>query len=94
MFGEVLQKIGLVREGAASGGAGATGAQTPLIALVGSPNVGKSVMFGNLTGTYVTVSNYPGTTVEVTRGHADLGGRSYEVVDTPGMYSLLPLSEE
>ena len=61
---------------------------------MGSPNVGKSVMFGNLTGTYVTVSNYPGTTVEVTRGHAAFGGRSYEVVDTPGMYSLLPLSEE
>ena len=39
--------------------------------LVGNPNVGKSVLFGALTGKYVTVSNYPGTTVEVTRGSAD-----------------------
>ncbi|MEK7849333.1 MAG: FeoB small GTPase domain-containing protein, partial [Candidatus Omnitrophota bacterium] len=39
------------------------------IAIVGSPNVGKSVMFGCLTGSYATVSNYPGTTVEVERGH-------------------------
>ena len=38
------------------------------IALVGNPNVGKSVLFGLFTGKYVTVSNYPGTTVEVTRG--------------------------
>ncbi|MHC4787841.1 MAG: FeoB small GTPase domain-containing protein, partial [Planctomycetota bacterium] len=64
------------------------------IALVGSPNVGKSVMFAHLSGLYVTVSNYPGTTVEVSRGVGEIGGRRYEVVDTPGMYSLLPLSEE
>jgi ferrous iron transport protein B len=35
------------------------------VVLVGSPNVGKSALFGALTGTYVTVSNYPGTTVEI-----------------------------
>lgn len=69
-------------------------AATGQIALVGSPNVGKSVLFGNLTGMYVTVSNYPGTTVEVSRGVGEVAGRRYEVVDTPGMYSLLPLSEE
>ena len=38
------------------------------IVIVGSPNVGKSVLFHRLTGSYVTVSNYPGTTVEVFRG--------------------------
>jgi len=64
------------------------------IALVGSPNVGKSVMFANLTGVYVVVSNYPGTTVEVAHGSGEVAGRRYDVVDTPGMYSLLPLSEE
>ena len=37
------------------------------IALVGNPNVGKSVIFGYLTGRYTIVSNYPGTTVEVFR---------------------------
>ena len=36
--------------------------------LVGHPNVGKSVLFHRLTGAYVNVSNYPGTTVEVSRG--------------------------
>ncbi|TFH30183.1 MAG: iron transporter FeoB, partial [Deltaproteobacteria bacterium] len=41
---------------------------TGKIVLVGNPNVGKSVIFGQLTGRYVTVSNYPGTTVEVSRG--------------------------
>jgi ferrous iron transport protein B len=62
--------------------------------LVGSPNVGKSVLFGALTGSYAVVSNYPGTTVEVSRGTMDLGGRRCEVVDTPGMYSLKPITEE
>jgi ferrous iron transport protein B len=66
----------------------------PQIALVGTPNVGKSVLFNALTGTYVTVSNYPGTTVEVSRGQARLGDRLFAVVDTPGMYSLLPITEE
>jgi Fe2+ transport system protein B len=43
------------------------------IALVGNPNVGKSVVFSRLTGRYVTVSNYPGTTVALTRGRALIG---------------------
>jgi len=64
------------------------------IAIVGSPNVGKSVLFQNLTGTYVTVSNYPGTTVEVFRGKGTIGGERFEVIDTPGMYSFLPITEE
>jgi ferrous iron transport protein B len=64
------------------------------IAIVGNPNVGKSVMFNNLTGAYVTVSNYPGTTVEVSRGKGKIGQDEFEIVDTPGMYSLLPITEE
>lgn len=64
------------------------------VALVGNPNVGKSVLFYQLTGNYVTVSNYPGTTVEVSRGTANFFGRIYQVYDTPGMYSLSPLTEE
>jgi len=64
------------------------------IALVGNPNVGKSALFNALTGRYVTVSNYPGTTVEVSRGMARFGGMTAEVVDTPGMYSLLPITDE
>lgn len=64
------------------------------IAIVGSPNVGKSVLFNCLTGTYVTVSNYPGTTVDVSRGKTKIGEFEFEVVDTPGMYSLLSITEE
>ncbi|MDD5450022.1 MAG: FeoB small GTPase domain-containing protein [Candidatus Omnitrophica bacterium] len=64
------------------------------IAVVGSPNVGKSLLFNRLTGAYANVSNYPGTTVEVTRGRAKIGENEFEVIDTPGMYSLLPISEE
>ena len=40
---------------------------TGKVVLVGNPNVGKSVLFNALTGAYVTVSNYPGTSVEVSR---------------------------
>jgi ferrous iron transport protein B len=58
------------------------------IALVGQPNVGKSVVFGRLTGRYVTVSNYPGTTVAVTNGRALVGAEVCDVIDTPGVNAL------
>ncbi len=64
------------------------------VALVGNPNVGKSVLFNALTGAYVTVSNYPGTSVEVSRGSAVIGGETFEIIDTPGMYAILPITEE
>lgn len=62
--------------------------------LVGNPNVGKSAIFGALTGKYVTVSNYPGTTVEVTEGHVALNRRKVTIIDTPGANSLIPMSED
>lgn len=64
------------------------------VVLVGNPNVGKSVLFNALTGAYVTVSNYPGTSVEVSRGSATIQGTHCEIIDTPGMYSILPITEE
>ena len=70
------------------------GSASGKIVLVGNPNVGKSVTFRILTGSYVLVSNFPGTTVEVSRGHMHLDGRDYEVVDTPGVNSLVPQSED
>ena len=73
--------------------AGATAAPAGIV-LVGNPNVGKSALFGALTGKYVTVSNYPGTTVEVSRGHAVIAGRRVAVVDTPGAASFVPTSED
>jgi ferrous iron transport protein B len=65
------------------------------IALVGNPNVGKSVVFGKLTGRYVTVSNFPGTTVDVSRGVAkggELDGRN--IVDTPGVVAIPARGED
>ncbi len=60
------------------------------VVLAGNPNVGKSVVFAALTGTYVDVSNFPGTTVELFRGHrGDL-----EIVDTPGVYGVGSLNDE
>jgi ferrous iron transport protein B len=64
------------------------------VAIVGSPNVGKSATFNALTGRYVAVSNYPGTTVEVARARGRAGGLKAEIIDTPGLYDLLPITEE
>jgi ferrous iron transport protein B len=63
------------------------------VALVGNPNVGKSVIFGALTETYATVSNYPGTTVEVVRAEARRHA-GVEIIDTPGVNGLTPNSED
>jgi ferrous iron transport protein B len=64
------------------------------VILLGNPNVGKSVIFNYLTGKYVTVSNYPGTTVEVATGTMPSHGKRIQVVDTPGINSLIPMSED
>ncbi len=64
------------------------------IALVGHPNVGKSAVFSRLTGRFVTISNFPGTTVEVFRGRVTVEGQEYEIVDTPGVNGLRPQSED
>ncbi|MBI5877432.1 MAG: ferrous iron transport protein B [Chloroflexi bacterium] len=63
------------------------------IVLVGNHNVGKSVIFGWLTGTYATVANYPGTTVEIMRGRSRTQP-DRTVIDTPGVNSLQPLSDD
>lgn len=64
------------------------------VVLLGNPNVGKSVIFGLLTGKYVTVSNYPGTTVEVSYGNAAIGDDNFLIVDSPGVNNLIPMSED
>ncbi len=117
------------------GTAQTTAKQTAMgtVVLVGAPNVGKSLLFHRLTGTYVTVSNYPGTTVEIARGVLSLStltpspsplrgrgrdvlvpplsqedaapkrlgeqrgegdGGEVELIDTPGLRSLLPITDE
>lgn len=60
------------------------------LVMVGNPNVGKSALFNRLTGARVIVSNYPGTTVEITRGAMRTATQRIEVVDFPGIYSLEP----
>jgi ferrous iron transport protein B len=63
------------------------------ILLVGNPNVGKSALFSRLTGTHIIASNYPGTTVEFTKGYLKLGEERAELIDVPGNYSLEPTSK-
>ncbi|MBI4368810.1 MAG: ferrous iron transport protein B [Elusimicrobia bacterium] len=67
---------------------------TKRIVLVGQPNVGKSCLFNALTGRYVTVSNFPGTTVDVTKGTGLVAGELCEIIDSPGIDSLLVRSDE
>ena len=63
------------------------------ILLMGNPNVGKSALFSRLTGVKAIVSNYPGTTINFTRGSMKLGEETVEVIDVPGTYTLEPASE-
>lgn len=64
--------------------------KTKKIVLVGNPNVGKSCIFNFLSGMYVDVSNFPGTTVSVTKGKF----KDYEVYDTPGIYGVGSFNDE
>lgn len=62
------------------------------IVLMGNPNVGKSVVFSRLTGAKVISSNYPGTTVDYSKGKMLSDGKQVEIIDAPGTYSLDPSS--
>lgn len=64
--------------------------ELPNYILVGNPNVGKSVIFGALTGVYVEVSNYPGTTVDISQGNT----KDARIIDTPGVYGIGDFNEE
>ena len=78
--------------GAASPAAAAT-AEVPeaaKIVLAGNPNAGKSVIFHGLCGVYVEVSNYPGTTIEMTAAPFCAG----RLVDSPGVYGLGSFNDE
>ena len=60
---------------------------------MGNPNVGKSVVFSRLTGANVIASNYPGTTVDFSKGKMHLDEERYEIIDAPGTYSLQPTNK-
>lgn len=66
----------------------------PPVILVGNPNVGKSALFGALSGRYVEVSNYPGTTVDYLLGWTRVGGEKRRIFDSPGADALSPVSED
>lgn len=66
--------------------------RSPVIALVGNPNVGKSTLFNALTGSHQAVINAPGTTVEIMRGRCQ--ALNAQIIDLPGTYSLIPNSPD
>jgi ferrous iron transport protein B len=75
----------------------ATRAATPTrrrVAVVGMPNTGKSTVFNRLTGVQAKVANWPGMTVDVLTARVILGGRTVELVDLPGLYSLHGMGED
>ena len=68
---------------------GHAGGHTPLIALLGNPNCGKTALFNRLTGARQKVANYAGVTIERKEGgFTSPAGRAYRVLDLPGAYSL------
>ena len=71
-----------------------SGRSTKVIALCGNPNCGKSSLFNDLTGLKQKISNIPGTTIEQKTGTIEVGGIHYELIDTPGTYSLQPKSKD
>ena len=82
--------------GAPPGFRNLTATKKHVVAVVGPPNSGKSTLFNALTGLRQKVANFPGVTVEQRRGRARLEGDHREVVliDLPGVYSLIPRSED
>ncbi|HDJ50901.1 MAG TPA: ferrous iron transport protein B [Thermoprotei archaeon] len=65
-----------------------------LVALVGSPNVGKTTLFNVLAGEIGDVANWPGVTVTINVSRREHEGKSLLIVDLPGVYSLVPQSAE
>ncbi|MEK0146196.1 ferrous iron transport protein B [Corynebacterium yonathiae] len=67
---------------------------TPILALVGAPNSGKSTLFNALTGAKVQTGNWPGTSVEISRGLWNAQPEAFDLIDLPGAYSLDPMSPD
>ena len=67
---------------------------TPVLAVVGAPNSGKSTLFNALTGAKVQTGNWPGTSVEISRGLWNAQPEAFDIIDLPGAYSLDPMSPD
>ncbi len=68
--------------------------QPPVVSVLGNPNTGKSTLFNLLTGVHQQTGNYPGVTVEKRMGKFEAGGREFQLIDLPGLYSLAPRSPD
>jgi ferrous iron transport protein B len=66
----------------------------PTVALLGNPNTGKTTLFNALSGMRQRVGNYPGVTVEIKTGRMAHAGRTLDLIDLPGTYSLSPRSPD
>jgi ferrous iron transport protein B len=66
----------------------------PIIALLGNPNTGKTTLFNALAGMRQRVGNYPGVTVETKKGQMTQAGRTFDLIDLPGTYSLAARSPD
>src|SRR5262245_24267773 len=66
----------------------------PVIALLGNPNTGKTTLFNSLAGMRQRTGNYPGVTVETKKGHFTWSGKTFDLIDLPGTYSLAPRSPD
>ncbi len=64
------------------------------VALIGSPNAGKTTLFNRLTGLRGKTGNYPGVTVSRSTGQAVVDGKAVIIEDLPGTYSLAPVSPD
>ncbi len=64
------------------------------IAMIGNPNVGKSSALNRLTGSKLFISNYSGTSVELTEARVKISNRDIKIIDTPGIYSIYSHGEE
>ncbi|MFA7265364.1 MAG: FeoB small GTPase domain-containing protein [Candidatus Nanopelagicales bacterium] len=64
------------------------------IALIGSPNAGKTTLINQLTGLRAKTGNYPGVTASRRTGEASVSGNTVTVEDLPGTYSLSPVSPD
>lgn len=68
--------------------------ETPVVALVGRSNVGKSTLFSRITGLHRKMGNWPATTVEVGSADIVVNGQELRILDLPGISSLAPISPD
>lgn len=67
---------------------------SPVVGVIGAPNSGKSTLFNALTGASVQMGNWPGTSVEISRGQWKTPDATYDLIDFPGAYSFDPVTPD